>query len=484
MATKKQGEKLPNKKLESDLDAELLKELGGIRGAESNNISASSRTLWWDRAVIAINDSVDDIEATYGPTLYDEMMTDPTAQGVVNALVALVQQCRPDLKASHENNAYAKMSDVQREEAEASQEILKFCVYSLERLGQNCNSSATTLMREMVERAVTHGHCLAEIIYEFMETGLYAGKLVLRSIVPKPRERYVHLVDQQNGLIGVQAIIPGKNYAIWNGVWDKSTITGIPGFLPKSKVFNFAFWSKNGSPIGRSLLRGAYRPWIKRKMGDTEDLNTAMSFGGGQWSAEADVKVRATDQGTKDLETSVKRMSNSGTMVLPPGYTLKRHNPAQVDFFQGFLQRCRTDITEGIFGAARAFIESKSGSKADSQTAQDISLIVAEVIADAYGESLRSQILYPLVQLNFGIDAADKFTPQVILNHPTTQDIPRMAEALAHLMSSSALPKNMLSQAVEKWLGLTWQEPDDWDTAFLTPGKQAKQPGGIDKRDL
>ena len=406
---------------------------------------------------IALPATIDDAELKFGLDIYSTMMHDSAVQGIVNATVSLVVQAKPVILPSHAVNEWEEFTPDQIDDAKTAQAVADFCNASVERIGIS-GVSMTGLIRESVEQAIVYGFSTSETVYEYIESGPYAGYLMHKSIRTKPRDNIVHIVDQQNILLGVQGVIPGQNWVVLRSMYyDKKVVESIPGFVPASKLFLFSFWPKYSHPLGRSLLRGAYNDFLARKIGREEELKAIVVHGSGIFTAEADKSVPRNQEEINQINELLSQMKSCGYGTLTPGWQLKRHDPPASEPFGNFDQRRRTNMAESVVGAARGLIESKNGSKADAAVAQDTMSVIAEVIAESWGEQFRSQVLYYLVYFNFGADIAAKYTPKVVLNTPTYKDVPAIATALAQLYQSGAATDAMMPEMFGKWLNVTYR---------------------------
>lgn len=456
----------------------------------TNQITARQIPYSFYIGPVALPQTIDDAEEQKGGKIYLEMMKIPPMQGVMLRVITQICQARPVFLPRHKPNPVGGDPDEESsEDIKLSQEICDFVKRCFEKLGEG---TLENLMRESVENSLVRGHALAEMVLQYEKTGQDAGRVTIQSILVKPRENYAFVVDRANNVLGVQGIVPNKNYVIWNGPLFIDP-EKLPGFVPKEMLFHFAFWPRYNDPSGRSILRAAYRPYLKYITGDAEDMKTAGAFGGGMLTLEADAEVpRVVAVGGKDVDVVeelskvLPGMRNNGYMVLQPGWTLVRHEPkAGADFFDGYFRRAREGIAEAVTGAARAYIEAKFGSRADSTTAQEGSDIFSETVSYEWAASFRSQVVMRVVAVNYGEEVARKHCPIVTCNVPKTARIPEMSEAAKNLTEAGIITDNMKGEVAEKWFDLNYQDGPSTMATSPTPdvGDEAKKSVSKSKKD-
>jgi phage gp29-like protein len=115
----------------------------------------------------------------------------------------------------------------------------------------------------------------------------------------------------------------------------------------------------------------------------------------------------------------------------------------------------------------RATLEAKFGSRADSQTGQDLLGTILLYAREYAARFLEWQLLYDLVLWNFGQAVARRHTPDVCLGEVEHQDIAAMLQAWARVgykVADSQLP------VIDTMLGLPARTPEE-----VAAAQQAKQ---------
>ena len=110
-------------------------------------------------------------------------------------------------------------------------------------------------------------------------------------------------------------------------------------------------------------------------------------------------------------------------------------------------------MTVAVLHQTRATMEARHGSKADSETGQDILGTVIRQAKRAVCTMLRRDILKPLVSYNYGPDASRMLTPMISLGSVEQQDWSAYATAVAALAKSGYIAPDQYA-ALDERLGL------------------------------
>jgi phage gp29-like protein len=173
----------------------------------------------------------------------------------------------------------------------------------------------------------------------------------------------------------------------------------------------------------------------------------------------------------KALYAEGVKMQNGGVLAAAHGTLMQLlTSTSEGRAFERKLQQCDLQITLRIHGATRMTQEAKSGSKADSQTAQDVVGLRVKRAKRLLSVML-TELLYNLVKWNKGKAVADKLAPRVTLNPTEQQDWADRATALAALVSSGYLDPSQYAKMDEE-LNL----PPRAAPAVQTPGALGAPP--------
>jgi hypothetical protein len=346
--------------------------------------------------------------------------------------------------------------DVVDADKEEAQKITDFCQWNLDNL-------ATPFEQVLYELSagVYLGHKVGEQVYRIDDRGEGDGpQLVLDDIHPKPYNATAFVVDDKNNELGLIPTIPGK-YTVSNSFLPVGPDGQIEGLVPRSKFVVFTNEAKDRDPRGTSVLRNVYTEWwMKQQMKpeylqflatqavpsvigelpeDAQPVDELDSTG-----APTGVRLDPADQ----MNTALEGIRNGGTLVHPHGgraYILQTVvNDGTVfvtafDFFNG-------QIAKGVTKQTLATEEAKHMARAASVTHQDVLAMPVNRITQNMAQTIRADILKPLVLYNYGEDAARRFTPDVQSAEVDQQDFATAAHGFAELLGAEALDKENYDQ--------------------------------------
>jgi hypothetical protein len=144
---------------------------------------------------------------------------------------------------------------------------------------------------------------------------------------------------------------------------------------------------------------------------------------------------------------------NGSVLVVPAGAEVAPIQPqGDGSAFHRAVDLFNREIVQAILLQTRATMEATHGSKADSQTGQDMFGLLVDAGRTMLAQTLRDDCFRQLVALNYGDDAADRLTPLVTFG---TQDVDRASQwsAVASLMGSKYLGDSQLEE-LDAMMGL------------------------------
>jgi len=408
----------------------------------------------------ALPQTIDDAERDFGDDIYDRMANDAVLGGAEAYLKVLVLSVdlnvSPAIEEPRPHEARARHAEFAK-----AKQAADFCRAFLDRLAQT-DRPIRKVLWEMLD-AVRKGHRLAEIDAEVASDGILKGKLVPKSIRPKPRHNYAFVLDEYNSFRGVIAVVPGVSIALRNGI--VYGLEEIPNAIAPSKLMVLTFGGKDGDPRGQSWFRRAYDPWYRKQIVKPESVKTAVQFGGGMITAIApeDInQVNVQDPITGKtvhiqaaIQSILQQLSNGGTATFPGGTKLEVHRPdSDGSYFEDFFDRCDREMVTTFLLSGRAMLEARHGSKADSGASQDVIDDLVQFVRHEICELIQLRLFRPFVEINFGTDFAERYTPKATMLKMSRPDFAANATAVAALTTAGYLDPSQLPDSDREILGL------------------------------
>jgi len=360
----------------------------------------------------------DEAQRRFGDRVYDFMSRDPIAGGSVNVLKysTLANELTVTPRVSAPPGRKPDDPDLVDRCARAADRA-RWC---LERLETPLNITRFEMMDYL-----KYGSSLAEIVWEIQPDGPYAGQLVPKAIKPKARTAWMFAVDAYYNVHGIVAAAP-------------STIGWQ--LLPREKFIINTWGGRGGDPRGTSIYSMATESWNFRVQLPAEHFKFCKRFGSpvpvGTLGPEASLYDQAGVEITPEANflTSVLGIQNGKGMVKPSGYELELLEPkSKGEVFTAALDYYRREMILGILLQARVTMEAANGSKADSETSENV---LDNIIGFIRGQDCRSiewQLLYRISLYNDGKQAADETTPRLDGGKVSKQDVAAMLTSLASL---------------------------------------------------
>jgi histone H1/5 len=393
---------------------------------------------------LALPDSVDDVARERGARHYEWMMTDPVVAASVQTLKLSILAGGMDLEAPVKPKPGAK--DLTAEETKAK-EIVEFCWRCVERC-KGWNAAVKGLLD-----AAAYGNKLAEKIFEVAETGPDKGKLVWKAIKVKPRTAWQFVVDDALNVLGILF----------------RDLDGNRRVLPREKVVVMSWDPVDGDPRGTSVLRPAVDPVNLKRLIWPQLYKHICQFGSASLigkTAEGEVdRTPVDDDGVpipgaaaisaqQFMASQLVAFQNGSVLVVPFGAEVEPIQPqGEGQVFHAAIDLFNREIVHAILMQTRATREAEHGSKADSQTGQDVMGLLVAYGREVLAETLRDDLFRHLVALNYGEDDAAEFTPLVTFGDVESHDKSAMWGAAATLLSSGYLGESQLAE-LDAMIGL------------------------------
>jgi hypothetical protein len=380
---------------------------------------------------------VDDAERDFGMDIYDRMMRDDSLSSSVDTIKAQVMSegpkflCSVSAPASFSNDAEAQGKYDKAEEIRSD----------FESMCDNLQQPLEDILMDMLD-ALVYGHRIAEEVY-----AAESGKLVLKKLRVKERESYCFAVNKYMDLAG---ILP-QQYG--NSSVGNLSIISEKDIIPRDKFFILSYKPKGGDPRGRSILRPAYNAWYQKTQLWPHYFKYLLQFATPGIAAigppDAAYSMETDETGNnveiKPEEAILNQLlafANGTAVVLPHGSDIKPiqavgNGEAYLKAFEMFDRRCvRTVLLN-----TRSVMEAQFGSKADSQTGQDLLGTVVQLVRRWVEISFYRDVIKPWFVYNYGEDM--ELCPVMSLSSGNREDRVALMQAVAALWNSGYLDESM-----------------------------------------
>lgn len=420
----------------------------------------------------ALPQTIDDAERDFGEDIYDRMANDAILGGAEAFLKVMVLsvdlKVTPAISQPKQNAPASDLADYEKADAAA-----KFCEAILDRLSITDRPVRKTLW-ELLD-AIRKGHRLAEVDAEICESGnsVLVGKVVPKAIRTKPRRNYAFVLDEYNTFRGIIAVVPGVSISLRNGICYG--FENLPNAISPEKLLVLTFGGKENDPRGQSWFRRAYDPWYRKQIVKPEAVKTAVQFGGGMITAvapETQGQASVTDPVTgktvhiqQAIQSILDQLAAGGTATFPGGTKIDVHRPeSDGKYFEDFFDRCDREMVTTFLLSGRAMLEARHGSKADSESSQDVVDDLVQFVRRELCDLITYKLFLPFLRLNTP-DFDVKFLPRAIMQATSRPDFAAAATSVAALKTSGYLDNSQLQAIDREILGLPERDDNAIDPA-------------------
>ncbi len=421
---------------------------------------------------------VDDAQRDFGLDIYDRMRRDPAISSALRTIkIKVVSEGVRIVPGLKQPSQFGRTPEEQASYDKAT-EIAQFVDSCL----SNLQAPLTRIIKQMLN-CMAYGYQVAEQVYEIRGSELRLTKLKV-----KPRPAYSFVVDNVMNLIGLAAVKPGQ----------EATTSGLslikPGeVIPREKFLVMSFEPDDDDPRGTSLLRAVYNVWFLSQHVFPEWFKFLKQF--------ATPSVAGTlpeDAGEVELIDATGTVQDDGsgnpTYVRPEdamvmklvnwlnGSAIALPHGAEVDILEskgdGAAYTAALDYFDrakvsAILLAARAVMEAKNGSRADSETAQDVLNDFTQDLRGEVEEAFNRDVIRPLVLYNFGAEAAATMCPKLNLSDTPREDRAEIINGVANLQRSGYLHSSQFAE-LDAQLGLPERDMDAMQ-AEMDADRQAEE---------
>ena len=214
---------------------------------------------------------------------------------------------------------------------------------------------------------------------------------------------------------------------------------GIP--LPENKFIVHRYKARSGHPSRYGVLRVVAWMYLFKNY-DLKDWVSFCEVYGmplrlGTYDATASEKDKAA------LMDAIVRMGTDAAGIVPSGTDIKfieSNKQSSVDIYERLARFCDEQMSKAIVG--QTLTSDSGGSYAQSKTHNDVRKDLTEADCKAVMETVRRDLIRPLVEFNFGIRA---HVPYFVLNATDTDDLKETAEIVNTLAATGLeIPKSWL----------------------------------------
>lgn len=334
---------------------------------------------------------------------YDSMMLYP-------AIESGIEYLRESLTADGYTLA-AAVTDKNDKNFKRATKIKEFCERSLLALDEPLLESIAQLLDAMVE-----GHKLAEVTFQKVMSGPDRGYLHHKSIAVKPRGVLNFVVSRARSILGYV---------------QQGQVVSAETLLPPEKILRLTIKPHNRDPRGTSLLRAAYNSWVIAReflplmldwgvrwaepwligftATDKNEFEILEDDNGDQLVDEDNVPLKAKP--SRAMANELGRADGKRAFGFPKGAKVQVvHSQGQASLWEKLFRMLDAWIKQVILLTALSTIEGQHFARAANMTGQDVTDVRGASLK-RHVEAVVYQLLRVLVTLNFGKDAAAKFTP-------------------------------------------------------------------------
>ena len=408
----------------------------------------------------------DDLNKEFTDSAYDDMMKDPAVCASVDILKSLILA-----------EPLRVVPRIQNKKDPLYEDSKKYADFA-DRQIKGMNRAIQAVLWEALE-ALQYGSSLVEIVYEdAVEDG--APILRLKDLKTRRRGNYGIIVDKYFNVLGAVSQEWGGGS---NSVYTGSTQPDPSQVIPREKFMLVIPQTKNSDPRGIPILRAAWNAYFLKSQVYPQYLKFLIQFASpslvGYTPENTTEEIEVVDDNgitVVNSDGSVQTITpeadmletllgfQSGTVaVLKGGSKLDIiQSVGNGEAFAAAFELFDRQIAMAILKTHRTLLEAKHSSKADSESAQDITDVFVANLREVVAQAIQREVVYQLIKVNFGPDIADQFAPEVTLKSMPKQDFAKAADAIGKLWAGKYLHSSQVQEA-DAMIGLPERDMD----AFL-----------------
>lgn len=362
-------------------------------------------------ALSSLPHAMDDLSREFGIEIYDRMKQDSEVAAALNMLIMAATSSKPRfVPATDSEGVVEPLSQIMAD--------------YLEWMVSYSRTPFNEWRKALVEDALSYGSGIGEMSFDVVKSGKWRGMYAISDIHPLCLCEASFVVDNYDHVIGILPTkIPGMTMPIGSYIplmqatmSEPDKVNRLNSVIPRSKFTIFTWNPKCSDPRGRSILRPIYSAWFAKQQIINLMLDWFKKYSqpsiwattpqGAQVVCETDAngnEIRI--EPTQKLLEALLSFQNSSAIALPYGAEIHMLDMSRGgDIFLSAISWSNREITRGIQMQHLATSDSEHTARASSSTHQDVLSLFILQLREWQAETIRRDIILPIVQANWGID--------------------------------------------------------------------------------
>lgn len=401
---------------------------------------------WMGQYIKALPQYVDDLQRDFGLDLYERMSNDPALSSALTVIKSRILGDGARVMGRVNAPTGPEIDPEEQKRFERSEEIRQVAEKMLNRL----QMPLSLVLMDMLS-FMEYGHSVAELVYEYRD-----GLLQLENIGVKPRRSYGFVVNEYMRLKGFVAVTEPGQAAI-NRI---ASLTNPEDIIDREKFLVLSYFPVAGDPRGKSILRPAYNAWYLKQQIWPQYLKYLSMFGtpsiaGFLGPDDATDVEEADDNGDVVIDSDGEPVTMTAEEALVAklvsfanGTALAMSHGASIEVIQAVgngeafvtaFDLLDREMVRTVLLSARTVLEAQHGSKADSNTAQDVLAPFCELLQSQVEVCFYRDVLLPWAVYNWGEEVADEYCPYLSLSDVAKEDVIEKGNMIANLARAQFL---------------------------------------------
>lgn len=360
----------------------------------------------------------------------------------------------------------------------------------------------------LYDMSTTWENTLTEIL-SFLDYGFAYHEIVYKKRVGPSQKDPSRRSKHTDGKIGWRKLAPRSQDTLYK--WEIDDTGGVQGFwqrdpngyqevlIPIQKALLFRTTTHKGNPEGRSILRGAYRPWyFKKRIEEIEGIGVERDLAGLPvmyvpaqiMTSDASADEQALYTQMKKIIRNVRRDEQEG-VLLPGDADEKGNRLFQLELLttggtrqfntSEIIGRYSQHITMTVLADFVLLGHEKVGSFALSSDKTNMFAVAIGAWLDEVGSVMNRHAIPRLLEMN-GMNL--ELAPELVHGDIETPDLKDLAEYISKLSAAgmTLFPDDNLENVLRSYAGLP-EKPDQDDAAPPDVGQEEDDEQGAAMMD-